>query len=191
MLALGLASSCTTRSGWYMVSRQLPQPATARPGASSEAAGLTAVIESRLDQQVAELSRIARARRTLDGLVCDSEKLLFAPNSARLTPAGRRLLTDAAQIISKYPEDFILVGGHCDATGTDDGNRQLSARRAIAAADVLIDDGVLPMESVRVLGFGATRPAAPNDTAEGRRLNRRVELIITVDKARVASIASG
>jgi outer membrane protein OmpA-like peptidoglycan-associated protein len=174
-----------------MVSRQGSQAPREVLGSSSQVAALTAIIESRLDRQVAELSRIARARRTLDGLVCDSEKLLFAPNSTRLTPAGRKLLTDAAHIICKYPEDFILVGGHCDATGTDEQNRRLSEQRAIAAADVLIDDGVLPMESVRVQGFGAARPAARNETSEGRRMNRRVELIITVDRTRVASLEPG
>ncbi len=69
----------------------------------------------------------------------------------------------------------ISVEGHTDSTGSDNYNQGLSERRARAVADYLGTHGV-NASRLRVKGYGESSSIASNDTAEGRRLNRRVEV---------------
>lgn len=68
--------------------------------------------------------------------------------------------------------------GHTDSTGAEDYNLQLSQKRADSVANFLTGRGVLPARIV-AYGRGEGSPIASNDTAEGRAMNRRVELIVT------------
>ncbi|HYD46752.1 MAG TPA: OmpA family protein, partial [Terriglobales bacterium] len=67
-----------------------------------------------------------------------------------------------------------IIEGHTDSVGTDQYNRRLSERRAGVVRQYLIDHGV-PAERIRTIGYGENRPVAPNETPEGRAINRRVE----------------
>lgn len=101
---------------------------------------------------------------------------LFAYNSdvinATYLPAIDAL---ASQIIA---EDWLVeVGGHTDASGSDEGNQRLSEGRAQSAAQRLFDQGVDPA-TVTVVGFGESQPIASNATEAGRLLNRRLEFVI-------------
>jgi len=71
----------------------------------------------------------------------------------------------------------VLVEGHTDNTGTDAYNLSLSERRAESVRSFLIQNGI---NGQRVLarGYGTSYPIAGNDTASGRQLNRRVEIVI-------------
>jgi outer membrane protein OmpA-like peptidoglycan-associated protein len=64
--------------------------------------------------------------------------------------------------------------------GTDEFNQQLSERRADTVRDFLAEQGV-PASAISARGFGKTQPVASNETAEGRQLNRRVELVVNGD----------
>ncbi|HUH11565.1 MAG TPA: OmpA family protein, partial [Longimicrobiales bacterium] len=76
-----------------------------------------------------------------------------------------------------YEGRELLVVGHTDAVGSDDYNQALSERRAQAAADFLVTQGV-SRTAIRTVGRGETEPIASNDTPEGRQMNRRVEVAI-------------
>ena len=107
-----------------------------------------------------------------------SEKVQFARNSARILEASFPLLDDVAQRIKDAPDiRRIRVEGHASADGNDEHNLDLSARRAAAVMDYLVEQGVAA-ERLTSEGFGETRPIADNDTKEGREENRRVELHI-------------
>jgi len=80
--------------------------------------------------------------------------------------------------LQRYPDSRVTVVGHTDNTGSAEYNQGLSERRAGAVAAVLRDAGV-PAWRISAVGRGLTQPVASNATAEGRRLNRRVEIIIT------------
>jgi OOP family OmpA-OmpF porin len=67
------------------------------------------------------------------------------------------------------------VGGHTDSVGTDAYNQGLSERRAMAVKDYLVGKGV-DGSRLSSMGYGESSPVASNDTADGRALNRRVEL---------------
>jgi len=74
----------------------------------------------------------------------------------------------------------LQVEGHTDSTGSDDFNQQLSEKRAAAVRDFLVQEGI-SMNSISARGFGKTVPVASNDTASGRQLNRRVEMVVAGD----------
>jgi outer membrane protein OmpA-like peptidoglycan-associated protein len=72
------------------------------------------------------------------------------------------------------------IEGHTDSVGSDQFNQSLSEKRAATVRDYLVDSSV-PINGVVARGYGKTRPIADNATAAGRKLNRRVEMIVSGD----------
>ena len=139
-------------------------------------------IGRRMDKQAEELKQIEgveveHAPGTGEIEVRMTSDILFDYNSAALRPESRDTLNELASNFSQYPDNRIIVEGHTDSTGGDAYNQRLSEQRAGAVADYLIDRRV-PADNVIVYGYGEMRPKASNDTAEGRQLNRRVEIRI-------------
>jgi OOP family OmpA-OmpF porin len=89
-----------------------------------------------------------------------------------------RLDAAAAMLANDRTVARIEVAGHTDAVGSSDFNQVLSEKRAEAVKAYLVAHGVAA-ERVSVVGYGEAQPRASNDTIEGRRLNRRVEIRIT------------
>jgi outer membrane protein OmpA-like peptidoglycan-associated protein len=87
-------------------------------------------------------------------------------------------------VFSRYPENIIVIEGHTDSDGSDAYNQTLSERRA-AAIELYLRRKNLNIASLSSVGYGESRPIAPNTTAEGKALNRRVEIKISVDPNRV------
>ena len=85
------------------------------------------------------------------------------------------MLTEAVQILKKNPNLKVEIDGHADSTGAPEYNMALSEKRAQAVKDFFVTRGVDP-DRLTTKGFGITKPAASNDTREGRAKNRRVEL---------------
>ncbi|MFZ1946249.1 MAG: OmpA family protein, partial [bacterium] len=77
----------------------------------------------------------------------------------------------------EYPDTNILLEGHTDATGSDEHNLSLSRERAQSVSNYLASLNVNPTR-FSIMGYGESQPVATNDTAEGRQLNRRVEVAI-------------
>ena len=97
--------------------------------------------------------------------------MLFATDSAELTPAGRATLDRLAPC---WSHGRFEVEGHTDNTGTDAINQPLSERRAQAIVEELVKDGIAA-SALTARGYGSSRPVADNATPEGRARNRRVE----------------
>ena len=91
-------------------------------------------------------------------------------------------LDRVAAVLARYPQTIIIVEGHTDSTGSDSYNQQLSERRANSVARYLTQRGV-NASRIKAIGYGEQRPVASNDTAEGRRQNRRVEIRISPNSA--------
>jgi OOP family OmpA-OmpF porin len=85
------------------------------------------------------------------------------------------VLDVAVEQLAKCPEIRVTVGGHTDSMGSEAYNNNLSYRRAKAAADYFVERGI-DARRLETEGFGESLPVAPNDSAEGRARNRRVEL---------------
>ena len=103
--------------------------------------------------------------------------ILFNWASARLDRRSYATLDKLAEAARTCPDGIIEVEGHTDAEGNDERNQPLSERRAQAVLDFLINAGV-PAERVKAVGYGASRPVAPNDTAANRPHNRRIEFTV-------------
>jgi outer membrane protein OmpA-like peptidoglycan-associated protein len=106
------------------------------------------------------------------------EDLRFSPDSADIEAGTRRVLDEVATVLTAHPKTSIRIEGHTDATGAPEANRILSQSRADVTKRYLVERGV-DGGRIETIGFGADRPIAPNDTAEGRAKNRRTELIVT------------
>jgi len=99
----------------------------------------------------------------------------FETWSASLTPEAQQVLKQIAEALVVRPDVRIRVNGHTDSDGTRELNLSLSQARADAVRDYLLSRGV-PDDQLEARGFGPDVPIATNETPDGRRQNRRVEL---------------
>jgi len=109
--------------------------------------------------------------------------ITFRTDSADLNPSFFRVLDSVALVAKEFNQTLIEVAGHTDSTGSEAYNQQLSERRAGTVAEYLRTRGILADRLITV-GAGEARPIASNETAEGRALNRRVELTFAPIRAR-------
>jgi len=101
---------------------------------------------------------------------------LFDTGKWALKPGTTKLLVNSLVRIKAKPGWLIVVAGHTDSVGDDKSNQALSLKRAESVRDWMRDTGDVPESCFAVQGYGESRPVATNDTAEGRALNRRVEI---------------
>ena len=87
-------------------------------------------------------------------------------------------LRETGNVLRDYDQTTVDVYGHADSTGTDSYNQDLSERRAMNVASILVQGGVIRQRIVAE-GFGESRPVASNATDDGRARNRRVEVYIS------------
>lgn len=127
--------------------------------------------------------KITEARNRLSVELID--KVLFDSGSTTLKPEGEVALRKVAGVLRGIDDKAILVEGHTDAvpiTGelaqTFPTNWELSVARATKVVRFLEDAGV-PPTNLGAAGFAKFRPVASNDSDEGRRLNRRIEIVLT------------
>jgi len=118
----------------------------------------------------------------LEELVTLGADTMFDTNSAELKDKGLEKIQEfAMQLLSTGTPQLIKVIGHTDSSGSDVVNQELSLARAIAVKEALIAGG-MDNTVILVSGVGASMPIANNDLAEGRALNRRVEVRVTHTK---------
>jgi flagellar motor protein MotB len=108
------------------------------------------------------------------------EKILFASGSEKLTSHANRTLLDLAESLKLVNGD-VIVQGHTDNVpivgGQFRSNWELSAARAFSVIEALTEKGV-PAERLAAWGFGENRPRAPNNSAQHRAQNRRIEIVV-------------
>jgi len=129
-------------------------------------------------QLLEQFNRILETRDTVCGLVITLADVLFDTGRYDLRTGSREQLAKLSSIVLAHPGLVLQVEGHTDSTGSDELNQRISEQRANAVRNYLIVQGVAG-DSISAQGFGKTMPMASNDTAAGRRQNRRVELIIS------------
>jgi len=103
--------------------------------------------------------------------------ITFATDSADLNAGFFDVLSSVGKVVNEFEQTVIEIAGHTDSTGSDQYNQQLSERRANAVAAYLQTRNVRS-DRIITVGAGESHPVASNDTAEGRQLNRRVELTL-------------
>ena len=101
--------------------------------------------------------------------------ITFATDSSDLNAQFFAVLNSVAKVLTEFDKTIVEVAGHTDSTGSDEYNQALSERRASSVARYLQNQGINPQRMITI-GLGESMPVADNSTADGRQLNRRVEL---------------
>jgi outer membrane protein OmpA-like peptidoglycan-associated protein len=106
-----------------------------------------------------------------------ANSIFFATGSATVDPQSVPFLDQLVDIVSRCPGMTIEVSGHTDSVGRKSWNQTLSEQRAAAVTAHLVGKGIDKSRVVAV-GFGPDRPVFPNDTAENKARNRRIEFAV-------------
>jgi outer membrane protein OmpA-like peptidoglycan-associated protein len=150
---------------------------------ASEPASAASGSQERPPQAIASGGEAGRSCAEALANAAKSGTILFRLGSAQLEDASLRKLDQLAQSVKSCPGMLLEVGGHASAEGGAGVNRQLAVRRAQSVVAYLIRAGV-DQAQLQSVGFGTTRPAAPNDTAEHMAQNRRIEFTVRAKEAR-------
>ena len=172
---------------------QVAQMNTANAERSADAARSDSAEAQRQTQLVLERNRQLEtrlkelnAKATPRGLVITLGDVLFDVNRSALQPDGLRRVDQLAAVLKEFPQRNALVEGFTDSTGSDTYNQTLSGQRADAVRTALMRQGIAA-ERVAARGYGETSPASSNTTAEGRQLNRRVEIVLSDDSGKLVA----
>jgi outer membrane protein OmpA-like peptidoglycan-associated protein len=134
-----------------------------------------------MDKQAAEMERDlkdAKIERIGEGIkITFASGLFFDVDRAVVKARSKEELARLAVILNKYEDTEILLEGHTDATGSEEHNLELSRQRSQAVANVLAAEQVRATRFT-IMGYGEEQPVTTNDTDDGRRQNRRVEVAI-------------
>jgi outer membrane protein OmpA-like peptidoglycan-associated protein len=136
-----------------------------------------------------QLNMVLETRESARGLIMNLPDVLFYTASAKLTADAREKLARVSGILAAQPDLHISIEGHTDNVGDEAINQRLSEQRAGAVHDYLVQQNI-PLSASDIVGFGEARPVASNDTPDGRRQNRRVELIVSGESITVDTTAS-
>jgi len=126
----------------------------------------------------------AKLEMTERGLVLTFlAEVFFASGKAELRAGGRAVLDKIAKVFKEdVPESLVAIEGHTDSDPIKHSgwrsNWELSTARSLAVLHYFIDEGGVAPDMLSAVGHGEYRPVASNDTAEGKKKNRRVEIVI-------------
>jgi outer membrane protein OmpA-like peptidoglycan-associated protein len=112
-------------------------------------------------------------------LIIRLREMQFPVGQAVIMPENYGLLSKVQRSIRTFGEPDVVIEGHTDSTGSDEINEHLSQQRANSVLDYLVANGTLPEYKIVAIGYGSKRPLASNKTAEGRAVNRRIDVIIS------------
>ena len=129
-------------------------------------------------QLLQQFNAVLPTRETPRGLVVNMQDVLFDTGKYELKSPAREALAKISGIVLSHPGLNLQIEGYTDSTGTAELNQKLSEQRANSVRDYLMNQG-LNTNSLSAVGYGLNYPVAPNDTAAGRKQNRRVELVVS------------
>ncbi len=151
---------------------------------------VTDIVREKIIKQLTEqiaTQKIAdvEVKQSNEGIVLSVENIQFEAESAVLTAGERTKLTNIGKILANLKDRKLSVIGHAanPAGSNEEELMTLSASRAKSVADFLVESGIRQEGSMVSSGMGGTKPIASNDTPEGRKKNRRVEIVILDQEA--------
>jgi outer membrane protein OmpA-like peptidoglycan-associated protein len=112
-------------------------------------------------------------------LIIRLRAIQFPVGQAVIMPDDYPLLSKVQRSIRTFGEPDVVIEGHTDSTGSDEVNEHLSQQRAEAVRQYLVANRTLSDKKIVAVGYGSNRPLASNATAEGRAINRRIDVIIS------------
>ena len=139
-------------------------------------------IKAELEQKLKGIEGVSLSMQDRGLVITFLDEILFDSGKAKIRPEADPVLDKVTSVITTKAADLnIGIEGHTDNAPIKysgwKSNWELSTARATSVLHYLIDKGVLP-EKLAAIGYGEFRPVASNDTPEGQRKNRRVEIVI-------------
>ena len=134
-------------------------------------------IENKITEEAGKVPE-ATARKTNRGVVISMGGALFAKGSSQIRNDAKARLKAVAETLKKYPDYKIVIEGHTDSIGSDEANLKISRERAYNFLMHMTDNEGIPLERLSSVGYGESRPIATNINEEGRKQNRRVDIVI-------------
>jgi outer membrane protein OmpA-like peptidoglycan-associated protein len=125
-----------------------------------------------------QFNRVLPTKDTPGGLVVNMGDVLFDTGKSDLREQAREALAKLSGIVLNYPSLRLTIEGHTDSVGSAQFNQGLSEKRADAVRDYLVSQGV-DAGKLSAQGLGMDHPVADNSTPQGRKKNRRVEIIVS------------
>lgn len=148
-------------------------------GRGEDVAALVADLPPDRRQTAEALLRGFNARRGERGLsMTVPGAVLFAVDSEQIEPSAHDALANVADLVNLYEDRDVLIVGHTDAVGDADYNQQLSERRAALVKAFFVENFQIDADRVDIEGMGEQKPITSNATLNGRKANRRVEVMI-------------
>jgi outer membrane protein OmpA-like peptidoglycan-associated protein len=123
------------------------------------------------------IAGVERAPDPVVGSLIRLENIFFDTDRSTLRSESKNSLDRLIALLQEYPKMRIEIQGHTDSDGSDDHNNQLSDARAKSVVEYLVQGGIA-RPRLEGKGYGETVPIAPNTTAAGKQLNRRVMVLI-------------
>ena len=130
------------------------------------------------EQLLQQFNAVLPTHESPRGLVVNMQDVLFDTGKYTLKEPAKIALARISGIIVSHPGLNLQVEGYTDSTGTEAFNQKLSEQRANTVRDYLATNGVSP-QTMAAVGYGEQYPVSSNDTVAGRKLNRRVELVVS------------
>ncbi len=146
--------------------------------ARDEAARAQAATEALRAELLRQLNDVLQTTDSPRGLVVNMADVLFETGKYALSSDAQLKLAKLSGIIQAHPGLNLAIEGYTDTTGTAEFNMTLSQQRADTVRTFLITQGLSP-DTITAKGLGESNPIADNSTAAGRKLNRRVEIIVS------------
>jgi len=162
---------------------QAPQPVAPKPAPVAPVAALQVTdndqdgVDNSIDQCPTTGQGVAvdeRGCAIFSGVI---EGVNFRTSSAELLDSAPAILDGVVMTLKQYPNTRFKITAHTDSQGSAESNKELSKQRAITVAKFFIKSGIA-RSRFSVRAYGEAQPIDTNETAEGRRRNRRVELHI-------------
>ena len=144
-------------------------------GSGGNAGGLL-VAETKPVQITAKVIEADSLKQALDSSGKASIQVNFATDAAEILPDSEPQIAQVIQLLKADPQLRLSVEGHTDNSGSPSHNQTLSQARAESVRTRLVSSGIAT-DRLSAKGYGQSQPVADNSTDEGRRANRRVELV--------------
>ena len=170
--------------GFQKLQSTLDQIRVQKEREAAEFAALKKRLEQELNQTQVKVTQLKNQMRVINL----SSEVLFNSGSAEIKPAGQKVLALIASTLNNYSNRQVFIEGHTDdipmsQNSTYGSNWELSSARAISAVKILQENNQVAPERLKVVGHGEFKPVTSNETEEGRRLNRRIEIKLLPETA--------
>ena len=171
------ASQITTDSAGDSTASSSSSTASASGSSSSGSSGSSSTSSSGSSSSSASSSAAAGTDSAADKLASIGNTVYFSYDSAALDGTSQATLYRQAAFLNGNPSLTVTIEGHCDERGTREYNLALGERRAAAARDYLLAQGVDPAR-IKVISYGKERPAMAGSNEESWAKNRRAATVL-------------